>query len=335
MLHDNLDGTLSFRGHYDPGRTGHDKKPSLVISRGPPPPDEPPPIEPSVVLKDQPAQPPGPPIDLVRAHQMAYHNSPLGLSVPAMDEKGPWRALWEYCQPFLIHHKGEKLPEKGHVLFLVGLPKVRDIEWNHPWLANHPFTDSHPRDVSALLIQLTGEEAATPCRKCTEGRGPFKGCIMISSEAHPIPLRSIHACANCFYHYGQTYCSHKEWGAQRNNDIFKQRMTKFINSSKQARSLVPGFASGTTSTPTPDRMSEVETSGSEMPPILDDQDTPEFQQPETNDKADSEDLGRRRIIMAEPGRPYDMWPGTKPSRPLPLICCLIFSMTTSLMQNRR
>jgi hypothetical protein len=115
-----------------------------------------------------------------------------------------WKGFWDYAQNFLIVHKGPTLPDKGYVRALITLPRVRDLEWNAVRQAQHPFHDSKPRDISALLIQLTGEPAPEPCTRCQVGKGPFEGCVMIAREAHTDPLSNIFACANCFYHYCQT-----------------------------------------------------------------------------------------------------------------------------------
>ena len=123
----------------------------------------------------------------------------------------------------MVDHTAEIPPLDGWVSHLINLPRVRDIEWNTPWIYTHPFRDSKSRDVSAVIIQVTGEPAPTPCNKCAKGKGPFKGCVMISSGAQYPPLRRVFACANCFYHYGQTFCSHKDWGMKRAKKILRER----------------------------------------------------------------------------------------------------------------
>ncbi|KAJ4399253.1 hypothetical protein N0V85_006070 [Neurospora sp. IMI 360204] len=140
-------------------------------------------------------------------------------SVPVGDRA----SMWAYLEPLLTKHRGQEMPHNGYVWELSILPRVRDLNINFEWQRTHPFMDAHPRDVSAVIIQLTGEPAATPCKRCQEGRGPWKGCIMISSKAADRPLANISSCANCFYHFGQTCCSHKSWGAERSQRILRTR----------------------------------------------------------------------------------------------------------------
>ena len=142
---------------------------------------------------------------------------------PSSVPVGQRAEMWAYLEPLLAKHKGEKMPHGGYVWELSILPRVRDLDANFVWQRGHPYTDTTPRDVSAVIIQLTGEPAATPCNKCKEGKGPWNGCIMISSKAADHAVANIVSCANCFYHYGQTYCSHKSWGAERSQRILRSR----------------------------------------------------------------------------------------------------------------
>ncbi|KAK1755580.1 hypothetical protein QBC47DRAFT_413331 [Echria macrotheca] len=293
MLHDNQDGTLSMRGQYDPCVSGWDKKPALVISRGPPDPSEPPPVEPEIQLK--------PILDMdvgsVKSSphrqeipEEEYRDLPPGTKLKIRDFRkmvqpaGDWKTPWAYLQQFLIKHKGPKLPEKGWVKELICLPRVRELEWNDGWLSLHPFHDSQPRDVSSLIIQLTGEEAPTPCRKCSEGRGPYKGCIMMARNAHFSPLMSVFACANCFYHYGQTYCSHKAWG--------ERRATEFLEMRQNIDTMLI--------TPM-----EPDTTGGGPDPVEDMAGTPAT--PVVGDDVVPIPAGYVPIELAAPGRRYDTW----------------------------
>lgn len=182
------------------------------MSRGPPNPSDPPRVAPTTATTGSfvgtPAEP-----DIENPR------------VPGQEQEaeGDEEALWNYIQPYLTKHNGTILPTKGWVRQLIGLPQVREPDWNIEWLTEHPFLDSQPRDISALLMQLTGEPAPHPCNKCRIGRGPFNSCIMISSKAESGPIGSIFSCANCFYHYGQIYCTHKEWGAERAAKILGAR----------------------------------------------------------------------------------------------------------------
>ncbi|KAK3905967.1 hypothetical protein C8A05DRAFT_30204 [Staphylotrichum tortipilum] len=136
--------------------------------------------------------------------------------------QGDAASLWNYIEPHLVKHKGTP-PAKGYVQKLLQLPRVRDLDWNAPWLAAHSFNDTNPRGISALIIQATGEPAPHPCKNCASGRGPFRSCVVISSKAGKDPLTNILSCANCFYHFGQTYCTHKLWGKARAERILSAR----------------------------------------------------------------------------------------------------------------
>lgn len=117
-------------------------------------------------------------------------------------------AMWRYVLPFLVKHKGQP-PKLSWVPELIGLPRVRDLVWNTIWTDTNPFLDSLDKDVSAMIVYLTGEVASSPCTRCAQGRGPFKGCILISKAAAENARNAITGCANCLYHQCQTYCSHK------------------------------------------------------------------------------------------------------------------------------
>jgi len=136
---------------------------------------------------------------------------------------GDWKVMWDYIQPFLIVHKGPSPPVKGWVRELLPLPRVRDVQYNATRHITNPFKDSKPRDVSAVIIQAAGVEAPVRCTRCQQGKGPFEGCIVLPEYAHSGALSSIISCANCFYHYGQTYCSHKSWASERAQRVLQTR----------------------------------------------------------------------------------------------------------------
>ena len=189
--------------------------------------------------------------------------------------------LWKYLQPHLIKHKGPAPPETGWVRQLLPLPRVRDLDWNEAWLVDHPFLDSKPRDVSALIIQVTGELAPQPCEKCRNGRGPFKSCIMMSSKAHSGPLHNVVSCANCFYHFGQTYCTNKELGRQRADNILRNRI-RAIGSQDNSFREADSDEEYIDKMETDNALDEVPSKGGQICAAL---------------------------TQAEPGRPYNMWPG--------------------------
>jgi hypothetical protein len=185
--------------------------------------------------------------------------------------------LWNYLQPYLTRHKGARIPANGWVPQLITLPKVRDLDWNASWLDTHPYLDSLPRDVSAIIIQATGDPAPHPCTRCSSGAGLFRSCIIISAKASREPLGHVFSCANCFYHWGQTRCSLKDWG--------KERADRILNGGQDALEVF-GAPEGPAQS--------VENSQAEEPREI-----------ENLESAETE------IKEAEPGRLYTMWPGKR------------------------
>ena len=198
----------------------------MIVSRGPPPASEPLPVSPSLPnaaaarllsLKASNDTPSGIGTagftsTVARTATRLTDDAAIlaaSLSVRGVSQTGNkpvqnWKALWDYLQSFMTRHKGPSLPDTGWVRELVTLPQVRNLEWNMLRQAQHPFLDSKPRDVSSLILQVTGEVAPQPCSRCLAGKGPFEGCVMIAREAHWQPLKKVFSCANCFYHYNQT-----------------------------------------------------------------------------------------------------------------------------------
>ena len=303
-MHDNEDGTLSERHVGLLRRIGGQAsapKPAIVVSRGPPDPSDPPAVEPSY--------PPSGPRESAGYVQNVgtggILESGLNADTPTSstaDGQGSKRegggALWSYLQPHLVKHKGPNIPRSGWVPQLITLPKVRDIDWNTAWLTTHPFNDTNPRDISALIIQVTGELAPEPCERCRNNIGPFRSCIMISSKADSGPLRSVFACANCFYHFGQSKCSHKQWGAERASRILDREVTvdppieplEEMAEDEELSDDSSGEDEGDTNALYDENM-EYAMDGSNAEPVL--------------------TLGGAPtgIDEAEPGRLYSMWPG--------------------------
>ncbi|KAH6634836.1 hypothetical protein B0J18DRAFT_32033 [Chaetomium sp. MPI-SDFR-AT-0129] len=215
-FHDNEDGTFSVR---DPPRESGGP---IVASKGPADPLDPPPVAASFPIAPQYRK------GLPDGHDNSGSSlpantvdvdTPISTDVPAVEQgpasEGDPSALWGYLEPFLVKHKGPNIPTIGWVRQLLPLPRVRDLDWNTAWLSNHPYNDTHPRDISALIVQVTGEAAPQPCERCSTSQGPFRSCVMISSRADNAARSAIISCGNCFYHFRQSKCSHRFWGATR------------------------------------------------------------------------------------------------------------------------
>ncbi|KAM5385293.1 hypothetical protein ACJZ2D_001254 [Fusarium nematophilum] len=87
---------------------------------------------------------------------------------------------------------------------IVNLPPKRPIIWSpHPQAYARPgilrsdfLGTSHPRVLTALLVQVTGEEVeGEPCRRCRDDGGDWVGCVRPSRGEEG---RTRGACANCW-----------------------------------------------------------------------------------------------------------------------------------------
>lgn len=114
--------------------------------------------------------------------------------------------MWKYVQQFTVVHRGE-IPEKMYVRDFLSLRRLRALEWNDAWIASHRFKDSVARDVSSMIMQITGPYAPNPCTRCKGGHGPYKGCVTMPPDAPVHTQFMIYGCANCVYHGRQTHCS--------------------------------------------------------------------------------------------------------------------------------
>lgn len=55
-------------------------------------------------------------------------------------------------------------------------------------------------NVEALLAQVSGQEAHSPCKSCHKGYGPWNGCIVVSGQM-------CGSCANCWFNASGSRCS--------------------------------------------------------------------------------------------------------------------------------
>lgn len=231
---------------------------------------------------------------------------------------GDGGALWQYLQPFLIKQKGKPIPTKGWVQQLITLPMLRPLDWNTVWLETHPFTDTNPRDISALVLQVTGDPAPAPCDKCSDGKGPFRSCIMISSKAQEGPLGAIVSCANCFYHFNQTYCSHKQWGAERTQRILRARRDGFeyegdgldVSAEAMAVDEVEDVDEAENDDLLQEHATDTDSDDDDiMDYAMEDSTVADLTIVDSMAKSTPSGRAAASINEAEPGRPYDMWPG--------------------------
>lgn len=207
MFNDNMDGTVSLVGSYSQ-RNGAGQYPPVVVSRRPLDPKEPPMREPTLpVHKNSLVKTQWNTITPV-ANQISVKED-MDMVIDEADNLEPQAPpprpqtadressaqMWWYIRPYLSVHKS--IPELNWARYITHLPRVRDIAWNVERAKDHPYKDSHPRDVTALIVQVTGVESPTPCAQCAQGKGPFIGCIQVSPEASDAVKAAVLSCANC------------------------------------------------------------------------------------------------------------------------------------------
>lgn len=254
MFNDNMDGTLSLVGSYL-HKNEFGKSPPVVVSKRPLDPKEPPMIQPTIPIKigNEKAS------SALRTALLTRSRDGEGIAMAGLDtvnpvsvqvagslvkaETGNPEDMWEYILPFLKVHK--TIPDTNWVRHVIHLPRIRDLKWNEERNKDHPYRDSHPRDITALIVYITGSEAPTPCSSCVEGKGPLLGCIMISPAASEEARASVLACANCYYHCGQSQCSNNpENRRSRDSQLKKSYNLKLLSDKAAGR-----VAATTTSVP--------------------------------------------------------------------------------------
>ncbi|KAI1840953.1 hypothetical protein JX265_010425 [Neoarthrinium moseri] len=204
-LNDNGDGTFSVLGF----RIGRGRLPAIVVSQRPLDPEEH-----SMARPALPSQQKGPQDTVASSKrpEAAPGTTDLDLAKStststiensaALDEVAIW--TWKNTiHPHLQDTPVSPIPARGHVQDLLPLKRVRGISFNP---LGPKFFESRPQDISALIIQLTGNKAIVPCKRCQQGKGPFAGCFVISPDAPLHVRRLVTSCANCFYKGNQTYC---------------------------------------------------------------------------------------------------------------------------------
>lgn len=207
MFNDNMEGTVSLVGSYSKkNQFGH--YPPVIVSKRPLDPREPPIREVTIPYKhhvgsktrlnvqdvSQPAGFDGNEVVMGDGNAEGLQQERKPPTPPEADPKSS-QQMWEYIRPFLSKHKS--LPEINWARHMIHLPRVRDIKWNEDRNKERPYKDSHPRDVTALIVQVTGVKSEFPCEQCLRGRGPFLGCIVISPDASDDVKSAVLSCANC------------------------------------------------------------------------------------------------------------------------------------------
>lgn len=84
-------------------------------------------------------------------------------------------------------------PQSGILRELLALRRAREINVK-PMCGMDIAT---PKDISLLIIQLTGQQPPKPCNRCSHGRGSFKECVEVTQEVADVIQRGACACTNC------------------------------------------------------------------------------------------------------------------------------------------
>jgi hypothetical protein len=122
---------------------------------------------------------------------------------------------------------------------------------------------------------------------------------MISSDADDGPLGTILGCANCFYHFGQTYCNLKRQNAERARRILTARggEHRFVDRVLEDLQALDGGSKGSEE--------DVDDDNNETVDDNDDSDAVA----DDSEMTPTPGVPPKGITEAEPGRPYNMWPG--------------------------
>ncbi|KAK4221501.1 hypothetical protein QBC38DRAFT_522061 [Podospora fimiseda] len=182
LLNDNLDGTFTVlkQNKYK------EDKGIYVVSQG--------------LMNTEPIVPPRVP---------TYPNHPKSITWVTPPEVSVSHSdLWKnICKEF------EHIEDvKSEVKLLLKLAVARQVERPKPLDQNLTA-----RQVTALLVQATGEVNNKPCSLCRRGDGPFGDCVSVPLGTAPEMLQHMNsqtlACANCLYRKEGERCSVKrtEW----------------------------------------------------------------------------------------------------------------------------
>ena len=130
-------------------------------------------------------------------------------------------AMWDYIKTFLTQGlRNQGVPNTGKAAMFFEVPRVRDVRWNEALEQRNPDVPKRASHLAALLIQVTGKEASSPCDFCRSGRGLYEGCVLVNSTATPDMHVAYEGCANCVSSPSRATCSHSHRARQRFARLF-------------------------------------------------------------------------------------------------------------------
>ncbi|KAH6640244.1 hypothetical protein F5144DRAFT_88768 [Chaetomium tenue] len=206
-LNDNGDGTFSVVG-------SHNDTTPRVVSKEPIDPNEmprPPPRLPPYLLDSRVADPQKDPTTALRAESAGTSKDDSGVAPKILPGSAAGR-LWDHIRSFVpeLSHSDGEVPE---VAMLVGLPKLRDLNI----IPGTLLSDLNRKQITALPIQLVGEQNPKACSECRRHNGPFDCCVSLSGEAaqrlYPWLGTSSRACASCIARKNSSACSLRKLGS--------------------------------------------------------------------------------------------------------------------------
>ncbi|GAB1315463.1 hypothetical protein MFIFM68171_05673 [Madurella fahalii] len=187
-LNDNGDGTFSVVG-------SHRGSAARVVSRNPLDPSEPPMVD--VCL-------PGDAWERSTQLKKRSMNQPSATSSTPSTVVGVLNEPWKY----ICSQVDGQLPnpDTPGLKPLLNLPRVRDLVTTSTLTSNLV-----PKQIAALLIQVTGEVSPKACSECRRHKGPFTSCVRSSVMVGHLTAgflgTSCRACANCLYRKNSSACS--------------------------------------------------------------------------------------------------------------------------------
>lgn len=155
--------------------------------------------------------------------------------------------LWAYIQQHLV--STTEIPSSSAVKNLLTLPKQRDVKLNTHHRSKG-FIETSSRDIAAMIIQVTGDVVSVPCKRCRQGKGPFKGCVVASQATHDDTKARYPCCGNCLYGGSKLMCTlpheTRERTPRSNRDLVGDQSLAVAEPLPARRSTrqTPNFANG-------------------------------------------------------------------------------------------
>lgn len=166
---------------------------------------------PPYLLDSRVADPQKDPTTALRAESAGTNKDASGDASKVLSGSAAGR-LWDHIRSFVpeLSPSDGEVPE---VAMLLGLPKLRDLNI----IPGTLLSDLNRKQITALPIQLVGEQNPKPCSECRRHNGPFDCCVSLSGDAarrlYPWLGTSSRACASCIARKNSSACSLRKLGS--------------------------------------------------------------------------------------------------------------------------